>query len=99
MTILAGVFALINGLGELLADDFLPLGPDSSFTRSTFCGVLVVVFGVVAVAGGLSGIKKKNISFALAGAVMGMLGGGLFGFCLGLGALVMFSLSKADITD
>jgi membrane associated rhomboid family serine protease len=99
MTLLAGVFALINGLGVLLADNFLALGPDSSFTRYTFCGVLVVLFGVIAVAGGLSGIKRKNISLALAGAVMGMLGGGLYGFFLGLGALVAFSLSKADITD
>lgn len=59
----------------------------------------MVIFGIIAVAGGISGIKKKNFALALAGAVMGMMGGGLYGFYLGLGALVIFALSNQDLTS
>jgi len=72
---------------------------DSSFTRYTFCGILVVIFGIIAVAGGISGIKRKNFALAVAGSVMGMIGGGLYGFCLGLGALIIFGLSNQDLTS
>lgn len=99
MTLLAGILAIINGLTGLFTDSYLALGPDSSFTRYTFCGILVVIFGIIAVAGGISGIKRKNFALAVAGSVMGMIGGGLYGFCLGLGALIIFGLSNQDLTS
>jgi hypothetical protein len=99
MTLLAGILAIINGLTGLFTDSYLALGPDSSFTRDTYCGILVLVFGIIAVAGGISGIKRKNFALALAGAVMGMMGGGVFGFFLGVGALIIFGLSNQDLTS
>jgi hypothetical protein len=99
MTLLAGILAIVNGLTGLFTDSYLALGPDSSFTRYTFCGILVVIFGIIAVAGGISGIKRKNFALAVAGSVMGMIGGGLYGFCLGLGALIIFGLSNQDLTS
>lgn len=99
MTLLAGVLAIINGLRGLFSDSSLALGPVSSFNGETYCGILVVVFGIIAVAGGISGIKRKSFALALAGAVMGMMGGGLFGFYLGLGALIIFALSNQDLTS
>ena len=99
MTLLAGVFAINNGLRGLFLDSSLALGPANTFTRETSCGILVLVFGIVAVAGGISGIKKKSFALAAAGAVLGMLGGGLYGFYLGLGALIIFGLSNQDLTS
>lgn len=99
MTLLAGILALINGMRGLFPDSFIALGLDSSFTRYTFCGVLVVFFGIVATAGGISAMRGKNFTLALVGAVMGMLGSGLLGFFLGLGALVVFALSSEDLSS
>jgi hypothetical protein len=99
MTLLAGIFAIINGLRGLFTDSSLALGPADTFTRETSCGVLVLVFGIVAVAGGISGIKRKNFALAIAGSVMGMMGGGVYGFYLGLGALIVFGLSNIDLTS
>ena len=99
MTLLAGILAIINGLRGLFTDSFLALGPADTFTRETSCGILVLVFGIIAVAGGVSGIKRKNLALAIAGSVMGMMGGGLYGFLLGLGALIIFGLSNQDLTS
>jgi len=99
MTLIAGVLAIINGLRGLFTDSYLALGPADTFTRETACGILVLVFGIVAVAGGISGIKEKNIPLAIAGAFLGMMGGGLFGFYLGFGALITFALSNQDLTN
>jgi hypothetical protein len=99
MTLLAGFLAIINGLGALFTDSFLALGPESSFTRYTFCGMLVIFFGIVATAGGISAMRGKNFTLALVGAIMGMLGSGLLGFFLGLGALVVFALSSEDLSS
>jgi len=99
MTLVAGVLAIINGLRGLFTDSFLALGPADTFTRETSCGILVLVFGIVAVAGGISGIKEKNITLAIAGAFLGMMGGGLYGFYLGFGALITFALSNQDLTS
>jgi hypothetical protein len=99
MTLLAGFLAIINGLRGLFTDSFLALGPDSSFTRETSCGILVIVFGIIAVAGGISGIKRKSFALAVAGSIMGMMGGGVYGFYLGLGALIVFGLSNVDLTS
>jgi hypothetical protein len=99
MTLLAGILAIINGLRGLITDSSLALGPADTFTRETSCGILVLVFGIVAVAGGISGIKRKFFALAVAGTIMGMMGGGVYGFYLGLGALIMFGLSNQDITS
>jgi len=99
MTLLAGILAIINGLRGLFTDSSLALGPADTFTRETSCGILVLIFGIIAVAGGISGIKRKYFALALAGAVMGMMGGGVYGFYLGLGALIIFGLSNQDLTS
>jgi len=99
MTLLAGILAIINGLRGLFTDSSLALGPADTFTRETSCGILVLIFGIIAVAGGISGIKRKYFALAVAGSVMGMMGGGLYGFFLGLGALIIFGLSNQDLTS
>jgi len=99
MTLLAGVLAIINSLRGLFMDSSVALGPADALTRETSCGIIVLVFGIVAVAGGISGIKEKSFALAVAGAALGMMGGGLFGFYLGLGALIVFGFSNQDLTS
>ena len=99
MTLIAGVLAIINGLRGLLMDSSLASGPADTFTQETSCGILVLIFGMIAVAGGISGMKRKYFALALAGAATGMMGGGFFGFCLGFGALIIFGLSNQDLTS
>ncbi|MBU0624132.1 MAG: hypothetical protein KJ672_04740 [Candidatus Thermoplasmatota archaeon] len=99
MTLLAGVLAIINGLRGLFSDSSLALGPADTVIRETSCGILVLIFGIVAVAGGISGIKRKSFALAVAGSIMGMMGGGAYGFYLGLGALIIFGLSNQDLTN
>lgn len=98
LTLTAGIMSLVNGAQGLLEDGSVALGPISNYTRYTFCGILVIMFGLVAIAGGISAIKGKNFTLALAGAALGMMGGGLFGFYLGLGALIVYALSNEDLS-
>ena len=95
--ILAGVLALVNGAGAIIGHD--PLGLDFQFQldRYSACGALVIAIGAVAIAGGISALAGKHVSLALAGAVCGVMGGGYFGFWLGLFALVLLFLSKEDL--
>lgn len=99
MTLLAGVLAIINGLRGLLTRSSFAVGPADTLFREAYCGILVLIFGIIAVAGGISGIRRKSFFLAAAGAILGMLGGGLFGFYLGLGALILFGLSDQDVTS
>jgi len=99
MTLAAGILALVNGLRAIIADNPIALGPEASFTRYMACGIMVILFGIVAVAGGICALRGRNFTLALAGAVFGILGGGLFGFYLGFGALVVFGLSNEDLSS
>ncbi len=99
MTLAAGILALINGLRAIVSNSPIALGPEASFTKYTACGIMVILFGIVAVAGGICALRGRNFTLALAGAVFGILGGGLFGFFLGFGALVVFGLSNEDLSS
>ena len=99
MTLAAGILALVNGLRAIIAESPIALGPEASFTKYTACGIMVILFGIVAVAGGICALRGRNFTLALAGAVFGILGGGLFGFYLGFGALVVFGLSNEDLSS
>ena len=96
MTISAGILAMVNGLRGIFGESSIALGPDAGFSRSDVCGIMVLIFGIVAIAGGISALRCRYLSLSLAGAVLGMMGSGLIGFCLGLGALVMFAFSDQD---
>ena len=96
MTLLAGVLAIINGLRGLFSDIHTV---EYRFAPYDYCATLFVLFGIIAVAGGISGIKRKYFALTLAGAIMGMAGGGVYGFWLGLGALILFGLSNQDLTS
>jgi hypothetical protein len=96
MTLLAGVLAIINGLRGLFSDISTV---EYRFAPYDYCATLFLLFGIIAVVGGISGIKRKYFALALAGAIMGMVGGGVYGFWLGLGAMILFGLSNQDLTS
>ena len=97
LAILAGIMALANGLMGVTVGSSVALGPDSAINRFTVCSILVILFGIIAIAGGLSAIRGKHFTLALSGAVLGMVGGGWGGFFLGLGAIVLFMMSNQDL--
>ena len=96
MTIAAGLLSLFNGAQGIIFEGEFDLGPDPGFSRFDACGVIAIIFGIVAVAGGISALRSQRLSLALAGALLGMMGGGLLGLWLALGALVLFAISDAD---
>lgn len=99
LTIIAGVLSLMNGLEGLLARTnlftFLPSAGESLIPA---CGILLVMFGVVAIAGGAYALRPRpHLTPVLLGAGLGMLGGGVYGFFLGLAAIVLFWLANVDL--
>jgi hypothetical protein len=97
LTILSGILSLANGLASVVFESNLSSGFDLGIDRYAACGFIVIAFGAAAILGGLYSLKNRRISFALAGAGMGMCGGGLVGFWCGLGALVALVLSHEDL--
>lgn len=98
LTLISGLITLVNGF-TTLSNETLFHWPDVNVALNEFsvCGVVVIIFGAVAIVGGLSAIRGRNISLALAGAAMGMMGGGIWGFALGLTAIVLLFLSNEDL--
>ena len=98
MTIIAGLLALANGLTTLSAATSFQW-PDINMELNEFsvCGSMFILLGIVAVAGGVSALRGRYTSLALAGAGAGMIGDGLWGFVLGLVALVLLFMSNEDL--
>ena len=97
LTISAGVLSLVNGLMGIFGEGSISFGPDVGFSRTELCGTILVSLGVVSIAGGLCAFRGRYMSLSLAGAFLGMIGGGFFGFFLGLASLVLFTLSSGDL--
>ena len=90
LTLVAGALSISNGFGAFLSVSERDLGSVS------LCAAPMIVFGVIAVAGGLCALRDKHFSLALAGAFLGALGDGLTGFVAGMTALFLFFLSNKD---
>ena len=90
LTLLAGALSISNGFEAFLSVSERDLGSVS------LCAAPMVVFGIIAVVGGLCALRDKHFSLALAGAFLGALGDGLTGFVAGMSALFLFFLSNKD---
>jgi uncharacterized membrane protein HdeD (DUF308 family) len=99
LTLIAGVLSVYNGVVGVNAGIGLGFDIYREGLKYSFCGVFLVVFGIIAIVGGLFAIKGRHVILAIIGACLGMAGGGLAGFWLGLTAMVLFFLSDADLTD
>lgn len=98
-TIIAGVLSLVNGVEGLLARTHLfSFLPSTGESLVPACGILLVMFGVVAIAGGAYALRPRaHLTPVLLGAALGMLGGGVYGFFLGLAAIFLFWLANVDL--
>lgn len=97
MTVIAGLLSFFNGLRTLMGEsswNLLDVFVDMS--RYGICAVLIMIVGTVAVIGGISAVRGKNLSLALAGAALGMIGDGVVGFWLGLLSILFLFLSNED---
>jgi uncharacterized membrane protein len=98
LIIIAGVLSLINGVEGLHSRTYLDPFSSSSGVLSTFCGVVLVLFGVIAIAGGLYAFTPKpHLLPVLLGAALGMLGGGDVGFWFGLAAIALCWWANSDL--
>ena len=96
LTLVAAAFALWNGLGALVDYELGVPGPTLSLDRYGACGIIVIAFGAVAIAGGLSSLYRKNLTLSMAGAALGAMGDGIIGAVCGLTALGLLFLSDMD---
>ncbi|MBN1678612.1 MAG: hypothetical protein JW880_08775 [Candidatus Thermoplasmatota archaeon] len=94
MTLITGILSLNNGLQGMIAGDEFPFGP--YLTRFAACSIAVIFFGIIAVAGGVSAMRGTHFSLALAGALLGMMGGGIVAFFLGLLAFIFYFFADED---
>jgi hypothetical protein len=61
------------------------------------CGSLAILFGVIAIIGGVFTIQRKHFALAIIGALFGMAGVGfLLGALLALIALILIAVSKQE---
>ncbi len=98
LTIIAGAIALFNGVTVLAHETtILWLNIDVGLNEFTVCGTLVLIFGAVAIIGGIAAIKGRHLFLSLLGAVLGILGGGVPGFWLGIVSIGLLFLSNEDV--
>lgn len=96
-TIMAGILSIVNGL-VVVIEDKVPLKSIFTFFTIYTCSPILVVFGIVAIASGVHVIlKRPSIVIASIGAFLGILGGGFYGFWLGITAIFLFWLSDEDL--
>lgn len=94
LTFGTGLLSLENGLQAMISGEEIPFGP--YFTHVTACSITVILFGTIALAGGISAMRGKHFSLALAGALLGMMGGGIWAFFMGLVAFIFYYFANED---
>lgn len=103
---LSGIVAIPTGLVSIVESGFVAqfyadlgfaFGADVFFAF----GILSLIFGIVAVAGGLMAYKGRYWKLAVVGGVMGTIASGAFflGTMLGLIGLITVAISKADFEN
>ena len=105
LVIIAGLLALINGFVYLAFSasslSGLALPPEVSLQDVEnivrVCGAIEIVFGFVAILGGMFAIQRKHFGLAVTGSVLGMLGFGFtLGALLGLIGLILVAISRRE---
>ena len=105
LVVIAGILALANGFFYLAftTSDLtgISLPPEISLEDVEnivrVCGVIEIIFGVVAIFGGIFAFQRKHFGLAILGSVMGMLGLGFtIGGLLGLIGLILVAISRKE---
>ena len=106
--VLAGVFLIIAALmafytgGVLVASESMfegiPMVGDTMSDMLTICGAIFIIFGLLALLGGVFSIMRKKWGIALLGAIIGLFTLGTFGLgsLLSLIALILIAISKSE---
>ncbi|OGS41480.1 MAG: hypothetical protein A3K67_04090 [Euryarchaeota archaeon RBG_16_62_10] len=107
LIVIAGVLALAMGglyltLDAADVDDYGVALP-ADLTTEEFadfmhtCGIVLLVFGAIAMVGGAFGIMRRHFGLALVGGIFGLLGVGMIiGSILGLIGLILVAVSRKD---
>ncbi len=107
LVLIAGLLALANGILYLASNvaDLTGISLPPEVTLQQFesvvrvCGVVELIFGIVAVMGGVFAIQRKHFGLAIAGSVLGMIGFGFtFGAILGLIGLILVAISRKEFS-
>jgi len=107
LVIIAGVLAIAMGAMYMTFDasDIEDIGValPAEYTAEdlagmlTMCGVVLLVFAIVAIIGGIFGIRRKHFGLAIAGGVFGLLGIGFFvGSVLALVGLILLAVARKE---
>jgi hypothetical protein len=91
----AGVLSIANGISAASTTGWISILGGGEEVR--YCGVLIFIFGMGAIVSGVAALALRRITPAFAGAVMGIAGGGLAGFWLGILALALLAMSDEDL--
>ncbi len=107
LVLLAGLLAIGNGVFYLLFPSSslgsisLPPGVTQQDVENILqvCGSIEVIFGLVAIMGGVFAVQRKHFGLAIVGAVLGMLSlgftfGGIFGFI----GLILVAVSRKEFS-
>ena len=109
LILIAGLLALVMG-GLYLALDIndledagVTLPPEMTLEDLqdiiTMCGALCLIFGIIALLGGIFGIQRKHFGLAIVGGIFGLLGIGFFiGSLLALIGLILVAMSRHEFT-
>ncbi len=109
LIIVAGVLALVMAISFIMLDpqDLEELDNqqlrDSGITFSDLdeilgiCGVIEIIFGTIAIIGGLFAVTRKHFALAVIGGIFGLISiGFLIGGLLGLIGLVLVVISRDE---
>jgi len=91
----AGILSIVNGLTAASSTGWISELGGGEVVR--YCGILVFVLGIGAIVSGVAALALRRISPAFVGAVMGIAGGGLAGFWLGILALALLAMSDEEL--
>lgn len=103
LILISGILAVITGIYMIVdPETFVQLYTDIGYTFSTDvmvgAGVMTLIFGIVAIVGGVAAIKRRSWGLAIIGGFLGFVASGAFflGTLLGLIGLILVAVSKRE---
>ena len=103
MILISGVLAVLTGIYMVVdPETFVQLYTDIGYTFATEvmvgAGVMTLIFGIVAIAGGVAAVKRRSWGLAVIGGFLGFIASGAFflGTILGLIGLILVAISKRE---
>jgi len=107
LILIAGLLALVMGVFYLALDPseiessgvtIPPEVSDADLQNILYlCGSLCVIFGVIAIIGGLFGLRRQHFALGMVGGIFGLLGVGfLLGSVLALIGLILIAVSRKE---